>query len=568
MIKKFSVNLILFLESHSKKQMGIYIETISTAWALYINDKKLASAGKTGTSRFSSIPRERPQAVYFTPPGRSFDIIIHASNFHHSRGGLWNRVLFGSAESIRSRTERKLALQFFLLGGLLIMAFFHLIMYLLRRNELSHLFFSGVSFLVAFRNLFTGERIITELIPSLSYLSFMRLSYLDTYLSVPFFIIFLHSLFPDEIKKPFYRGAFIVAGLFSAVVIFTPVSVFSHTLLFYEIFILLCTIPIFIFLVQAKIHKREGAGIILTGAVLFMSIVFMEILNHQRLLYFPGFVPLGFMIFLVVHSYLLSKKFSLSFTATSKLSRELEANNIELISTMKELKDTQEKLVIQEKRAATGKMAAGLARVIKNQLESISRLTPLKKKLNHEENISIQYIFDSRERIISLLNEVKAIAGNEDIHYIMNPEPLNALIEEAVTLIQLDPVVKDKNIEINNHYNGSLYCNRNKLMQVLFNLIRNAAQGIADRKDGRIDITTAEMSSSILVEISDNGIGIPPSKIESIWEPFFSTKGESGTGIGLSITKSIIERHGGTITCSSKKGEKTIFRMSFPRKES
>jgi len=554
--------------SYPVKQMGIYIETISTAWALYINDKKIAFAGKTGTSRYSSIPKERPQAAYFTPPGRTFDIIIHASNFHHSRGGLWNSVLFGTAESIKSRTEEKLALQFFLLGGLLIMAFYHFIMYLLRKNELSHIYFSGVSFLFACRNLLTGERIITELVPSLSYQSFMKLSYLDTYLSVPFFIIFLHTLFPDEIKKPVYRGAFIVAGFFSAVVLFTPVSVFSHTLFFYEIFILLCIIPVFIFLIEAKIHKREGAVIILGGAIFFSTIVIMAIMNHQRILYFPGFAPLGFMIFLIIHSFLLSKKFSRSFTATRKLSRELEGNNIDLINNMKELKDTQEKLVLQEKRAATGKMAAGLARVIRNQLESVSKLTALKEKITPEEKISIQYIFDSRERIISLLDEVKAIAGNEDIHYIMNQEPLNALIEEAVTLIQLDPDVNDKNIEIHNYFDGSLYCNRNKLMQVLFNLIRNAAQAIADSRDGTINITAAEMSTSILIEISDNGIGIPPEKIESIWEPFFSTKGESGTGIGLSITKNIVERHGGTITCSSKKGEKTIFRMSFPRKES
>jgi two-component system NtrC family sensor kinase len=113
-----------------------------------------------------------------------------------------------------------------------------------------------------------------------------------------------------------------------------------------------------------------------------------------------------------------------------------------------------------------------------------------------------------------------------------------------------------------------------QLQQVFLNIINNAIDAAgsavdADRKEGKILIRTALLSNSneILIEISDNGPGIPKEHINKIFDPFFSTKKiGNGTGLGLSIVYSIVEKLGGRITVTSEIGKETAFTIYFPMK--
>jgi CheY-like chemotaxis protein len=106
-----------------------------------------------------------------------------------------------------------------------------------------------------------------------------------------------------------------------------------------------------------------------------------------------------------------------------------------------------------------------------------------------------------------------------------------------------------------------------QIQQVLLNLINNAQHAIvaAKRESGRIRVTTSHHAGTIRVQLSDNGEGMPPSILDRIFEPFFSTKLEGeGTGLGLSVSYGIVKEHGGTILASSREGEGTTFVMEFP----
>jgi two-component system, NtrC family, sensor kinase len=106
-----------------------------------------------------------------------------------------------------------------------------------------------------------------------------------------------------------------------------------------------------------------------------------------------------------------------------------------------------------------------------------------------------------------------------------------------------------------------------QLNQVFLNLLVNAVQAIetTQRGDGRITITTDEKSGEILVEIRDNGCGIPEAHLPRIFTPFFTTKGVGdGTGLGLSITLGIVQDHGGRLQVESVAGEGTCFRVILP----
>jgi signal transduction histidine kinase len=108
-----------------------------------------------------------------------------------------------------------------------------------------------------------------------------------------------------------------------------------------------------------------------------------------------------------------------------------------------------------------------------------------------------------------------------------------------------------------------VYGNAGKLQQVFMNLIMNARDAMP--RGGELTLASEAENSSIHVEVSDNGTGIPPDHLSKIFDPFFTTKAKSrGTGLGLAVTYGIIREHAGKIAVESVVGKGTTFRLEFP----
>ena len=128
----------------------------------------------------------------------------------------------------------------------------------------------------------------------------------------------------------------------------------------------------------------------------------------------------------------------------------------------------------------------------------------------------------------------------------------------------MDEDVKKASIKVHDGKGLRIKANRNKIIQVLLNLVRNSAQAVDEGVSGKIDLEIEKEGNFAVLKVRDNGRGIPPDKLEKIWEPFFTTKGESGTGIGLDISRQIVTRHGGFISCTSEPGRGTVFVIKLP----
>jgi signal transduction histidine kinase len=106
--------------------------------------------------------------------------------------------------------------------------------------------------------------------------------------------------------------------------------------------------------------------------------------------------------------------------------------------------------------------------------------------------------------------------------------------------------------------------NKLKLHQVLVNLIRNASDAIGDNPEGCIRLTLSDEDGQAVITVEDNGCGIPADELQRVWEPFFSTKGDAGNGMGLDIARRLVEAHAGTIQCRSEPGQGTTFTIRLP----
>jgi signal transduction histidine kinase len=108
----------------------------------------------------------------------------------------------------------------------------------------------------------------------------------------------------------------------------------------------------------------------------------------------------------------------------------------------------------------------------------------------------------------------------------------------------------------------SIEADYGQVEQILINLIKNAIEALADRKNGTIHLKAMHAEDGVLIQVEDNGIGIAGDIIEDIFVPFYTTK-ENGSGIGLSLSKQIMQNHGGTISVNSAPGKGSMFTLKF-----
>jgi len=138
------------------------------------------------------------------------------------------------------------------------------------------------------------------------------------------------------------------------------------------------------------------------------------------------------------------------------------------------------------------------------------------------------------------------------------------LIED--TIRSMGTLLKDKNITINLDIDDEevyMFADYNRLKQVLINIIKNSMESKMDERDLIIDFKTDITKDKIKIIIDDNGIGMDKDELEKLGEAFYTTK-PNGTGIGVNLSKEIIERHNGSISYESEKYIGTIVTISLP----
>jgi two-component system C4-dicarboxylate transport sensor histidine kinase DctB len=168
------------------------------------------------------------------------------------------------------------------------------------------------------------------------------------------------------------------------------------------------------------------------------------------------------------------------------------------------------------------------------------------------------------ERLVQIINEVKAFVRFEREEVVTQPIAVSEAVHELVEFLRYERSLPLDKLSIQIHGEPVVRANRVKLQQVLINLLKNAKDAVGERPDGQITLTVKTAGERVLIAVADNGCGISAEVAGRIWEPFFTTKGSQGTGLGLDVAKSIIEAHGGTIACDSQTGVGTTFTISLP----
>jgi signal transduction histidine kinase len=217
-----------------------------------------------------------------------------------------------------------------------------------------------------------------------------------------------------------------------------------------------------------------------------------------------------------------------------------------------------------DRLATTGEMAASMAHEIKNPIAGV---------------LSVLQVFSgeidaggTRKEIIAemLVQLERVIHAVNDLLQYARPTPpvfeivdIQRLIEKTVAMLSRQ--CKGKDIAIQTNFSSSplgFSADKKQLQQVLWNIVLNAIQAIDNA--GTITIETHASDESIFIRVSDDGKGIAPDQLEQIFKPFFTTK-HKGTGLGMTISRRIVEQHHGTLTVTSRPGKGTMIVITLPK---
>jgi class 3 adenylate cyclase len=305
------------------KLYALKLITMSNAYKLWANDKLIATNGTVGTDKKSSVPEYRSQVVSFYSQSKNIRFVIQVSNFYHWKGGVWHPIMFGEYEPIQHERETRVILDMFLFGCLFIMAFYYLSIFSLRKSEKSTLFFGLMCAAVSLRSLFTGENLITNILPNLDWVIGRKIEFILTFVAVPIYISFARSLYPKATNKIIFWTINTIGLGLCLFILFSPVEIgtsSSYIFTFYSAFSSFYII--YIFIVATK-RKEKEASLFLSTSIFFLLTILNEMLNQTEIIHTGLYLPVGLLIVIFAQSYILSARFSNAFRTTEIYARTL-----------------------------------------------------------------------------------------------------------------------------------------------------------------------------------------------------------------------------------------------------
>ncbi len=256
-----------------------------------------------------------------------------------------------------------------------------------------------------------------------------------------------------------------------------------------------------------------------------------------------------------------------------ELNERVAARTRELEEANQQVEATTKQLVISEKLAAIGEITAGIAHEINNPMAVIQgNLDVIQQETtDNASDLSTEFglIYEQVHSVNILVNKLLQFARPEEYAGLVDHHIPSEIINDSIPLVQHLLNKVDIELELNLNADRWVSMNRTELQQVLINLIVNAIHAMPSGGKLRLACKNHDHDGikGVLINVADNGVGMTPEVLKSIFNPFFTTKRHEGTGLGLSISQDLMARSGGFIQAESAQGKGTKFTVWVPAAE-
>lgn len=574
--------------------MGLYIPNVATAYEVWIDGQYKVGNGTIGEEADVVTPVNYARTVYFVPESERVELSIHVSNFSQRKGGLWDALHLGTADAIALKSEKKIALQLLVVGALLMMSIYLMIIYFLRNSQISAFYLGLLTLLIAVRTLLVGETFFIRIFPHFPWELQVKLEYITLILGVPLTIRYIHHLYPKESWPKVRLGVDIISFLYLSVIIMTPALLYTQFLVIYQIIMLPVVAYMIYLFIRAMIRRRPTSYFNFACLVIFLVAVLNDALFYLNFINTGQFASKGFFMFLVSQTLVHALKYAYAYSNIEKLSAELNRVNLSLEHKVEErtrelkLANTRLQHVEHSRKALISDIShelSGPMTLIQGYVEAI-----MDHKIPSEEKYW-QVIHDKTHILKRLVQDLSALSELELRKIKMEFQEVQAthFIQQIYDQFQGEIAANGYSLRWSNREEWAatlpagcyVVIDRDRMYQVLFNVINNAVKYAREVKEIAMEVMWesfqnegggqygGERIGNLILKIIDRGQGIDEHELPHIFKRLYrGTKAKEvnhdSRGLGLAISKEIMDIHSGEIWAESKVGQGSKFSISLP----
>lgn len=308
---------------------ALKLPNIHSSYEMFINGTSVGTCGVPSAVKERSVPSSQTRVVSFISDSNAQAVLVfHVSNyFYPSACGIWLPIEIGTVPAITASRSWNYMWSGFLTGSLLLMALYHIGLFVSRRKDVTTLIFATLCLMLAIRELFSGEVIAFDLFPHLPWHAAMRILIAIFPLVLVLFALFIYKLYPNFYNRKVLLALTVYCGIYMLVVLFTPSWVYLGYMMYFNVGALCFGLYSIYVLFRATLKRSEGALLFALGVVVMMSTLLHDIFVQVGLITGTFLVPAAFFFFILMQSLVLAVRFSKSFFRVEELSISLDNTN-------------------------------------------------------------------------------------------------------------------------------------------------------------------------------------------------------------------------------------------------
>lgn len=510
---------ILRIVGAQGQNLSMRVPPCSTAYELYIDGKLLAQNGTISNTSEGFVPEYEPENVIISSENDSFTITLIVSNYVYARGGAWYSPVLGTSSQIDKLDSYITQANWFLLGSFITISLLCFCIFFLTKRNVSILLFAVLALVPALRTTVYGAYILSSFAP-------FRLVVITDYLTLiwmpSLIVLFLLSLSDKEKLKKLMPVILAAAGLLTIFVAAAPISVFTQTTVFIEIYAI--TIPLYGLYCLLKSQSRLKAAVAFGVLALDISAISDALYQNCILAGISELSPIGFFIMLCTWGIVLAKDYT-DLSEHAKKSEE-EAHAAEIAFLQAQIRP----------------------HFLYNTLNVISTLCRLDggyaEKLTLDLSKYLQYSIEFK-------NLSKFISFSAELEFV-----------ETYVNIEKARFVNEFNVIYDLCDTSGLAVPPLSIQPLVENAIRHGVRKKAEFGAVVLSVRENERNDGFIIEISDDGVGIEPAKLERL--NMCIRDEDSGVGL-VNVKRRIDSLRGTSFVIESELGRGTRIVITIPR---
>ena len=546
----------LVLRLPTGKIYGISGTSASYAQKVWVNGVLLSEVGRVSDTPEGFFPKTTIYSVYFTADSPQTEIVIQRAHHNHVRG-YYVKLYLGDAQVIAQMDKATFLHEGLITGALISIAIFFFGMFLFYSNRYSFLWFALACFFTALQDAIYNKSIMA-IFPDLNWYLGHKIEYISLIAYFFFMFLFAFSMLDWKVNKWLRRaGCVFFTGSIAVYAIF-PSTIYTHyTKTMRELLTVYIAVGAIGLAVTAIRHKelRKPDHLLVVTSMMMMAVAWWI---EQR--GYMGDMVIAVPLTTLIVAFIGAISLAIGFARTERQldlarqnEREMEENN-RLLERLNSVKSDFLSSLSHEMRTPLtimGGYAGATMRQIKKNAVDAGTLQ------------NLDTIQQEALRLGRLVEQLKAVSLEKERQLTLTDTDAGTLLKKVAAFC--GPIYRKNGNRITVEAGPEpipLRVNTDHIFQVLFNLITNANN---HTQGGRIVLSAVAEESAVRFEVRDDGSGIDPALLDSVFERGVS--GSGGTGLGLAICKEIVEEYGGRIVLLSSEGKGTTVRFTLPYTE-